>query len=78
MRIHYSKGMPTWLKVLLWILGIGAIFCLVVLIYGSCTGQTFVEVLVDDWFGFLNNSQPEKVEEVSQSASSLLSLIVRR
>ncbi len=76
MKRYYAKRMPTWLKVLLGIICIGALFCLVVLVYGNCTGQTFVEVLVDDWFSFLNNSQTQ-VEEVVQTTSSITNFLPR-
>lgn len=49
---HRSK-MPTWLKAILYTIAtliiLGAIFCFVVLIYGGCTNQTFIEVL-EAWF----------------------------
>ncbi len=52
MKKYKKKRVPLWLKIILSIIGIGALFCIAVLIYGSCIDQNFVEVL-ENWFSFM-------------------------
>lgn len=53
MQRYGHGGTPTWLKAIgytfVTLLIIAALFALVVLIYGGCTNQTFIEVL-KVWF----------------------------
>lgn len=69
-----KRRMPLWLKIILGIVGIAGLFSLVVLIYGSCVGQNFIEVL-ENWFSFMlpKEDSADKVEV----ANALLSIIKR-
>lgn len=69
-----KRRMPLWLKIVLSIVGVAALFCIVVLIYGSCVGQNFIEVL-ENWFSFMlpKEDSADKVEV----ANALLSIIKR-
>lgn len=56
MARHYYSNSPWYKKLfkalgitLLTLLAIGAVFSMIVLIYGGCTNQTFLEVL-QTWF----------------------------
>lgn len=64
-----KRRMPLWLKIVLGIIGVAALFCIVVLIYGSCVGQNFVEVL-KDWFSFMlpKEDSADKVEALLSTA----------
>lgn len=68
MSNYKSSGMPLWAKILLSIIGIGALFCLIVLVVGGCTGMNFVEVL-QSWF------TPEKLEEGTEKIEETVSMI---
>lgn len=69
-----KRRMPLWLKIILGIVGITGLSSLVVLIYGSCVGQNFIEVL-ENWFSFMlpKEDSADKVEV----ANALLSIIKR-
>lgn len=69
-----KRRMPLWLKIILGIVGIAGLSSLVVLIYGSCVGQNFIEVL-ENWFSFMlpKEDSADKVEV----ANALLSIIKR-
>lgn len=70
-----KRRMPLWLKIILGIVGTGSLFCIVVLIYGSCVGQNFVEVL-KDWFSFLLPKE-DSADNV-EVAKALLSAIFKK
>lgn len=73
MAKHYYSNSPWYKKLLkalgitlLTLLAIGAVFSMVVLIYGGCTNQTFLEVL-QSWFTS-KTAKPTDDEQVVETS----------
>lgn len=78
MQRYGHGGTPTWLKAIgytfVTLLIIAALFALVVLIYGGCTNQTFIEVL-KAWFA-IKPAQPADTETVVEPAKMFISWLM--
>lgn len=66
MRKGRNNATSIILTVIISLIAIGALFCIATLVYGACTGMTFVEVL-ESWF-VSAPAVSEEVEVVEQTA----------
>ena len=73
-RPWYEKLFKALVITVLTLIAIGGIFCFVVLIYGGCTNQTFIEVL-KAWFA-IKPAQPADTETVVEPAKIFISWLM--
>ena len=69
-RATRNKTASIIFGVIISLIAIATIFCVVTLVYGACTGMTFVEVL-ENWFAVAKVPTGEEVETVTQTAHLL-------